>query len=665
LLKTVDSAISDGSVKGEELEFEGFMFDQGVSAPLPVLPSVEDPAALANSLPRDAGPIFDPSLYSNPAEVVESFDYGDIDADAFGAPAGDTMKPAAAQGPLPFWLQDQPQRSAPASEGPSQSPLNPTPIPSSGSGAVYPLSADQALGDLPPIIPFDFSTLGGDLDDEPFGFNTEELNGLVLGERDPMVVTANLEALADLMGGHAGIVPDTKPSRPAGLGDVDMAAPPVSTYPRPQIAPSPPPARADVEYPTSAEADLSTEDPTTRFTPESSDSADQGGESDSGGWMATVTGDLAPDPVAALAGSLDGMPNSDIAIEDLDVAPFDYSQLDLDDENESPTSYLQAGGPKQGPPTSKLETATASHAILEQASGPDGRGGSEAKTPGTADAAPDEVWSEADGDTSLFMPVLAGEAVAAEDAEMPTSYLREQAAPEAPIAESTTDDRMRNMNGHESTPHSTEPEQTLFKARVARGPWGNQVPAPPEPQPLPEPGPVTQQAQAEVGTPLRKAKATAVLPSLEEASHGPRVQSAAPTMTAPATRGPGPQVSFDQGSPKMPAPGDIMASGPLPVLHGFEDLTAWIERYPNDMGAHLALASAYTQAGDVDTGLRVYRRMLRKPYVSENILAMIQDELHDLEDQAHHYPRYYQVRGDLLVRQGHRREAIDEYNKLS
>jgi len=55
---------------------------------------------------------------------------------------------------------------------------------------------------------------------------------------------------------------------------------------------------------------------------------------------------------------------------------------------------------------------------------------------------------------------------------------------------------------------------------------------------------------------------------------------------------------------------------------------------------------------------------LRKPNVSENVLGMIQDELTDLQDQAQQYPRYYQVRGDLLVRQGHRREAIDEYNKL-
>jgi pentatricopeptide repeat protein len=116
--------------------------------------------------------------------------------------------------------------------------------------------------------------------------------------------------------------------------------------------------------------------------------------------------------------------------------------------------------------------------------------------------------------------------------------------------------------------------------------------------------------------------------------------------------------------PRMPAQGDIMTSGPRPTLDGFEDLTAWIERYPQDMGAHMALASAYTQAGDIDTALRVYRRMLRKPNVSDNVLRMVQEELNDLEEQAAQYPRYHQVRGDLLVRQGHRREAIEEYNKL-
>jgi len=666
LLKTVDSAISEGGVNGEELEFEGFMFNQGVSAPLPVLPSIDDPTAMANSFPRDMGPAFDPTQYANPAEPVETFEYGDIDADAFGAPTepGGTPQQAVAQGPLPFWLQDRPQNGAAASEGMSQLDSISSPANALSDSVA---GTDPVVGELPPIAPFDFSTLAGDMEDEPFGFNTEELSGLVFGERDPMVVTANLEALADLMGAHPGVASDAKSSRPAGLDDLEIAALSVPTYPRPHVDP--------FEGLGQAEADIvgdlvPAEPPTSLFTPETSEPTDSAGgeqEPDTGGWMATVTGDLAPDPVSALAGNLDGgAPNSDMVIEELDVAPFDYSELDLDEETESPTSYLQSGGSPQGPPTSKLETA------------------SESKAESAAAAASDEAWSEADGDTSLFMPLLGeSQREETEDVDLPTGYLREQASPEPPAGESTTPpapalNGMANhapelTNGH----MPTDPGQPIFKARVARGPWGEQVVAPVEPQPAPEPDVTTQQvsqaqqaseAPAESAPPLRKAKATAILPSFEpDASRAPWEQlaaSAAAAADADAPQVANLQAPVQEQAPKMPAPGDIMASGPLPVLHGFEDLTAWIERYPNDMGAHLALASAYTQAGEVDTALRVYRRMLRKPYVSDNILNMIQDELHDLEDQAHQYPRYYQVRGDLLVRQGHRREAIDEYNKL-
>ena len=652
------------------------MFNQGVSAPLPVLPSIDDPAAMANSFPRDMGPAFDPTQYANPAEPVEMFEYGDIDADAFGAPTelGGTPQQAVVQGPLPFWLQDRPQNGAAASEGMSQ--LDSISSPASAlSDSVA--GTDPVVGELPPIAPFDFSTLAGDMEDEPFGFNTEELSGLVMGERDPMVVTANLEALADLMGAHPGIAPDAKPSKPAGLDDLEIAALSVPTYPRPNVDSSEGTGQVEMDV----VGDLvPAEPPNTHFTPDPSEPADfAGGEQglDTGGWMATVTGGLAPDPVSALAGNLDGgAPNSEMVIEELDVAPFDYSELDLDEETESPTSYLQAGGSAQGPPTSKLETA------------------SESKAESAAAAASDEAWSEADGDTSLFMPLLGdGQAEEAEDGDLPTGYLREQGPPELSAGESTTPPtstsitqlagqsaEATNLNGTANhAPELTnghmpaDPGQPVFKARVARGPWGEQPLAPVEPQPAPESEASTQQVSqapeapaAESAPPLRKAKATAILPSFEpEASHGPREQQlAASAAAAAAAQAANSQAPVQEQAPKMTAPGDIMASGPLPVLHGFEDLTAWIERYPNDMGAHLALASAYTQAGEVDTALRVYRRMLRKPYVSDNILNMIQDELHDLEDQAHQYPRYYQVRGDLLVRQGHRREAIDEYNKL-
>jgi len=351
--------------------------------------------------------------------------------------------------------------------------------------------------------------------------------------------------------------------------------------------------------------------------------------------MAIATTNVTPDPVSALAGNLGGgTPAADVAVEDLGVAPFDYSQLDLDEERESPTNNLRAGGTPEGPATSMLETA--------------GESGAE-----SADGAADgKVWSEADGDTSLFMPLLTEDQTEeAEGAEMPTTFIQEQASTET-SGETATEDA--------SGQATTEPEQPVFRARVARDAWGTPAAAPSEPH-------VTQPEPAETETRVRKANVTAVLSASDLDGSPEAVEPpVAPTMSAAEPQdGRTQPATGEDYAPKMPARGDIQTSGPLPSLAGFEDLNTWIERYPNDLGAHLALASTYTQAGDIDTALRVYRRMLRKPYVSDNILLMIQDELEDLEDQAHQYPRYYQVRGDLLVRQGHRREAIDEYNKLS
>ncbi len=215
-----------------------------------------------------------------------------------------------------------------------------------------------------------------------------------------------------------------------------------------------------------------------------------------------------------------------------------------------------------------------------------------------------------------------------------------------------------------------EQEFPVFKARVAVGAWGDYVapseqPAEPVSAPEPKSAPVPQELSRD-GVSLRKAAPTKTLVDPDSiAMHGPWQALAASATAGTGSQDTSSHVGFDEEFvPSMPIPGDITASGPLPSLEGFDDLNSWIDRYPQDMGAHLALASAYTQAGDIDTALRIYRRMLRKSYVSENVLRMVQDELADLEDLAHQYPRYHQVRGDLLVRQGQRTEAIDEYNKL-
>jgi pentatricopeptide repeat protein len=294
----------------------------------------------------------------------------------------------------------------------------------------------------------------------------------------------------------------------------------------------------------------------------------------------------------------------------------------------------------------------------------------------------DKPTNEAGGDTS-FMPQPPAEQQAVESQEMPTGFLSEEthlqsgesnAATPGAVERSGTlqpfnTEDMASLKSIVTTEaleqaptnraETTQQEPTVFKARVASGAWGD-VPVAPvtnvtEPQPTTTseaenaPEQPANDSASEYGVGVRKAARTKVL--------NPEVAAQMGSAQALAQ-------AEENYAPKMPTPGDITTSGPLPSLDGFEDLSAWIERYPQDMGAHMALASAYTQAGDIDTALRVYRRMLRKPNVSENVLRMVQDELGDLEDQAQQYPRYYQVRGDLLVRQGHRREAIEEYNKL-
>jgi pentatricopeptide repeat protein len=660
MLRNMDPTLTEGSVQGDEIEFEGFMFNQGTPAPLPVMPMMD--AAAMSKLPQDMGPAFDPEPYANVPQVEETHEYGDLEGDEFGQPSSLASIVGNAPGSLPFWLQDRsqsPQVEQPLQTQPSWSAQD-TSTPDSVPG-------NDEFADLPPIDPFDFSMVSSGEDEVPFGFNTDELIGLLPGGRDPMVVTANLEALADLMSGPGGPLMDAKAGR---QGEPDPFAEPAaeSSPAQPDDMPTPV-MQAQFSDP---EPQIVPVEPVQHIEDDATPD-----ESKPAGWMATVTTGLTMDTISSLTGNLENSSsNAEMVVEDLDVAPFDYAQLDLDVEEESPTSNLMSGT-LQGERTSQLE------AMLGQMA--------EGKTSGPP---ANKSVTEAESDTSFI-----GQPPAVEEADMPTGYLREEARPESEpsgVAASDTPERSGPlqpfntadmaslgdgvpevaMDGAAITAEAAAPaepsgfaqapdmvdeaaqqEPTFFKARVASGAWGDApAPAPAvttEPQTMsaPEaekaPEPPTSESAPEYGAGVRKAARTKVL--------NPDV----------AARTAGSQVQFEQDyTPKMPTPGDITTSGPLPTLDGFEDLNAWIERYPQDMGAHMALASAYTQAGDIDTALRVYRRMLRKPNVSENVLRMVQDELADLEAQAQHYPRYHQVRGDLLVRQGHRREAIEEYNKL-
>jgi pentatricopeptide repeat protein len=78
----------------------------------------------------------------------------------------------------------------------------------------------------------------------------------------------------------------------------------------------------------------------------------------------------------------------------------------------------------------------------------------------------------------------------------------------------------------------------------------------------------------------------------------------------------------------------------------------------------MALAAAYTQVGDIDTALRVYRRILKKRNVPSAILQLIIEELADFEAEVMGQAHFHQLRGDLYMRQGRFPEAVKEYNRI-
>ncbi|HUP27807.1 MAG TPA: tetratricopeptide repeat protein, partial [Chloroflexia bacterium] len=120
-----------------------------------------------------------------------------------------------------------------------------------------------------------------------------------------------------------------------------------------------------------------------------------------------------------------------------------------------------------------------------------------------------------------------------------------------------------------------------------------------------------------------------------------------------------PPVAHAEKKPTVPD-----SSGPLPALSSFSELQAMAERNPEDLSTLMALASAFTQSGELDSALRVYRRILKKRTISPGILSMVADEIDDLASEAGNLPRYHQVLGDLYMKQGRYKEAIEEYNKM-
>ncbi|HET9492710.1 MAG TPA: hypothetical protein VFR15_00600 [Chloroflexia bacterium] len=562
-LQAMDDTQS-GGLNAEAIEFEGFMFDQGTPAPIPNLRGESD-------MPSGPMPAFNPAQ-AGPAPMVV-----DQDAHVEGEP-------------LPFWLSDAAEVQVTPGEGYVEAA-------EAAARASEPLvmesvtpadALEDDFADLPPVQPFDFTEVEGKVEDEPLGFNTEELIGMSQGERDSMVVTANLEALADLIGGP---LPAGVEQRPARAQVEDAEAQADATLSEPELV-------IPEEEPESVEV-----------KPFEADGEDMS-------WMSTVTTDLAAsglaEPTTALPGAPAGAAGSADLSGVLGVSPFDINELD--EEEEASTSMLERT-PTVGPDTDKLEARQVSSA------------------PETSPRMDEEyVGDEAETATSIFAQPMSELEAAPGEGEPPTSRL---AAGEAHEAEA-------------AAPAPEQPEAGLFRARVAGGRWSTGI------------------------TPAAPPAVSAQAPDAE-AMHSPwdggargmsaGVSTPAETQAPIEATAQEPEQEHEPAF-QMPRPGDTTVSGPLPALTGYEDLVELMEKNPEDIGSYMAMATAYVNSGEFESALRVYRRMIKRPGVSATLLNMVDEELEELGATAGDLPRYHQVRGDLFLKLGRHREAIDEYNKL-
>jgi hypothetical protein len=760
-LKNVSPMMAGGNLSGEDLQFEGFMFEQGSAPALSAQPgSATDEQA---DLFPDMGPMFDPTPYLQVVEneSEEMGEYGDLDAailtEMNASPGFVEAMPQAEDnnntGDLPFWLQgtsneaptglliqDTAQRDWGTEEGFLSEPARP--MPSEWVGEVTeaapadlsapsmevatPEALDDNFGDLPPIEPFDFSLLPTNDVEEPLGFNTEELIGLNLDDPDPMTITVNLAAVADLLGGrdvsNAELMGSDTPTEMA-LSSADLtyeetAATQVGE--QPQQAWDRPSIEADTDTVAGLDADmLSTGYGTSiDMPPMDLDSPEAGSMAESGfqvdrdvematpslaastestygveipeasedagyvaevqptatvervdiphattigeghstrGWMASATTNLTDTTLAGMTGEIDGMNTQpvemDLAIDGVEVAPFDYEQLDLESE-EQHTGQLELDQLQRGYGTGKLMIPDEADALQSRPL--------------------NDVWSEADGDASLFLPVPTDEEVTTaspqagqdqEEESEPAIYMAEGNEPagmemEPSVEEYTAVPVEASIPGEAAPPVEEawdmaaqaevgQPAQeTEIKARVASNRWMGYA----EEQGKPGGEPVAQEAvmPASQDTLAGDAASAESAPAFWDASAQPET--------------PSPTMQFEHV--QLPARGDILSSGPLPPLEGYGDMNEWAMQNPQDVGAHLAMAAAYVQAEDVDTALRMYRKIIKMPGASPTVLSMIGDDLSDLEDMAKGLPRYYQVVGDLLLRLGRHKEAIEAYNKI-
>lgn len=352
-------------------------------------------------------------------------------------------------------------------------------------------AAELDYEDLPPIEPFDFTSLNMAPEEDEYGFNADELLGVMPSTKDPMRATANLDVLADIFdGAPIGSAEDmnTTYNTAASLDTGPMAETSKRTPTSPALSQLTSPiasfledegieteetatqsqlqaqlraqmdAQAHAATPAEPQAEVETEEPVEPAAPQPV-SRETGRLS--GGWTSAVTTTLSMegmDDLDRLESIETGMLIEPATVEpaaepvaaepvaaaqptgtegDFDIEPFDYTQLKLEEEPEIPTGMLDPRRARRPGSTGELIS-------------PD-RGGSlwteSPATPAEEEEGDEESWQGTERDTSLFMstsPRLA-------DRGKSTGWLTDDSA---------TRDEIQAAGATNTAPYTPTPEPT-------------------------------------------------------------------------------------------------------------------------------------------------------------------------------------------------------------
>jgi len=713
---------TESRFSAEAMEFEPFMFNGGAPGQMPELPNMEQ---------------FMPAVTGMEAALAPDQPNLSMQSEASLSTSDATQ--AMDNGALPFWLQNTGdltseqamtylpmmgdmgvQQEAPALAVPG---MEAAPV----LEEVQPLGGDDLnlYADLPPIDPFDFTALDVHVQEESLGFNTAELSGFASSNYDPMIATADLQVVASILGTDPDLeTMDSEPLRPSMASGQAEA-----------VAEAPEPV-------TLAQPDAPQSDEQTASTPTM-----QQLDSQPRSWTATVTSNLSMESLPGAQSdsvSLDeNTREADVDGLDVDITPFDFSNLDLEPE-EKPTGLLNMPRVKNTGPLNAIAAADMPYSAPEQtgydqpetqavqprqpqangrrwATGWLGDSGTEvakdlphSKSKKKArDAEPEQEAPTADESlqaqpaevTAVSEPVMEAQAE-----EAPTAYELVRSQPEEAMAA----DEPWEAQPEEAMANTLEPEQEVYpddgpmladmrdenlrtgslvlpgdeevesadmadmsqeayfmpaEAEVVQGPYADHNEAETASYVAEEPqdGYMMEGVAPEWTEPAQEISPVPVEEGQPEQAWASEPQQATVVTTHPNTYQPAQSYAGtqeDEHNSPVKFPTSVLASGPLPSLDGFEELLALVAANPTDVGAHMALASAYAQVGDIDTQLRVYRRVLKKPGVSNKILRLIAEELSDYEADLSGHPHFHQVRGDLYMKQNRFQEAIEEYNKI-